>query len=103
MLGSKGTADGGSMVSLAISIGGELDMKAPVFQLTEWDPFTSTFIILDDARILALPFFTHRGVSLDRARKFIPLTTIKEMLDSTSFSKMNVFHWHITDSQSFSL
>jgi hexosaminidase len=74
-----------------------------LFQLSEWDPATSQFVILDQALIHDQPFFPHRGVSLDSARNFIPVETIKEMLDSMSYSKMNVFHWHITDTQSFAL
>ena len=53
---------------------------------------------------------------LDTARNFIPVLKIKEvkaglhegkiqnllpcqLLDSMSYSKLNVFHWHVTDSQ----
>jgi len=74
-----------------------------LFQLTQWDPFTSQFVILDEAFIQDQPFFPHRGVSVDTARNFIPPHTIKQLLDSMSYSKMNVFHWHITDTQSFAL
>jgi len=74
-----------------------------LFQLTEWDPFNSEFVIVDEALVQDSPFFPHRGVSVDTARNFIPPETIKQLLDSMSYSKMNVFHWHITDSQSFAL
>ena len=61
------------------------------------------------------PYFPHRGVMLDTARNFIPVPKILQvkifpifflnsniecqLVDSMSFTKMNVFHWHITDSQ----
>ena len=74
-----------------------------LFQLTEWDPATSSFVILAKALVHDRPFYPHRGVALDSARNFIPVANIKELLDSMSYSKMNVFHWHITDTQSFAL
>ena len=58
---------------------------------------------------------------LDTARNFIPIPDILEanlilekkitftidlflqLIDSLSYSKQNVFHWHLTDSQSFPL
>lgn len=40
---------------------------------------------------------------LDSARHFLPMSAITGMLDAMSYNKLNVLHWHITDSQSFSL
>ena len=56
---------------------------------------------------------------LDTARNFIPIPDILkaniptlsqlnfksffQLIDSMSYSKQNVFHWHLTDSQSFPL
>lgn len=74
-----------------------------LFQLTEWDPSNSEFIIIEEALIFDKPFFPHRGISVDTARNFISVQKIKELLDSLSYSKMNIFHWHITDTQSFPL
>ena len=68
-----------------------------MFQLAQFDPFTSNFIISSDVRITDKPFYPHRGVMLDTARNFIPVENIKTMIDSMSYSKPNVFHWHITD------
>eukprot|EP00959_Pyramimonas_sp_CCMP1952_P283360 5923678-Pyramimonas_sp.AAC.1 len=45
--------------------------------------------------------FPFRGVLLDSARHFLPVSAIKEVLDGMSYAKMNVFHWHMTDDESF--
>mmetsp|Transcript_28464 Transcript_28464/g.91129 ORF Transcript_28464/g.91129 Transcript_28464/m.91129 type:complete len:529 (-) Transcript_28464:48-1634(-) len=47
------------------------------------------------------PRFRHRGVLVDTARHFLPLTEIYKLLDSFSYAKLNVMHWHMVDSQSF--
>ncbi len=47
------------------------------------------------------PAYEHRGVLFDTSRHFLPVSAIKRQIDAMAFSKLNVFHWHIVDSQSF--
>lgn len=47
------------------------------------------------------PIFAHRGVLLDTSRNFYEVEDILRLIGAMSWNKMNVFHWHITDSQSF--
>ncbi|ORY41383.1 glycoside hydrolase [Rhizoclosmatium globosum] len=47
------------------------------------------------------PAFPYRGLMLDTARNFFPVEDIKRIIDGLAASKLNVFHWHIYDSQSF--
>jgi hypothetical protein len=35
-----------------------------------------------------------------QARHFLPLNALRRQIDGMSFSKMNAFHWHLTDAQS---
>ena len=63
-----------------------------MFQLMEWDEAQGTFLMVDNVHITDRPYYTHRGVLLDTSRNFIPIPKIKEMIESLSFSKMNVFH-----------
>ncbi|TCD65815.1 N-acetyl-glucosamine-6-phosphate deacetylase [Steccherinum ochraceum] len=49
------------------------------------------------------PSYVYRGFMLDTARNFFPVSDIKRTLDAMSMAKLNTFHWHATDSQSFPL
>ncbi|KAF8073498.1 glycoside hydrolase superfamily [Lyophyllum atratum] len=50
-----------------------------------------------------VPAYPYRGFMLDTARNFFPVADIKRTLDAMSWVKINTFHWHVTDSQSFPL
>ncbi|EGB09625.1 hypothetical protein AURANDRAFT_24518 [Aureococcus anophagefferens] len=47
------------------------------------------------------PRFAYRGVMVDCARHFIPLTYLEAVVDGMAFSKLNVLHLHLSDQESF--
>lgn len=49
------------------------------------------------------PLFEHRGVLLDTSRNFFGVEDLLRLIKGLSMNKLNVFHWHITDSHSFPL
>jgi len=45
------------------------------------------------------PRYTYRGLHLDVARHFYPISFVKKYIDLMAFYKLNNFHWHLTDDQ----
>lgn len=58
---------------------------------------------LAPVRIYDAPNFPHRGLNLDVSRNWFSVADIKRQIDALAFNKMNRFHLHITDSQSWPL
>jgi hexosaminidase len=54
-----------------------------------------SFVIAD------APEYPHRGLLIDTARHYLPLSLIIANLNVMAMNKLNVLHWHMTDSQSF--
>lgn len=70
-------------------------------QLMTYDELTNSFRMLNNLTIVDSPSYPHRGISMDTSRNFFSVEDIKRTLDGLAMVKMNTFHWHITDSQSF--
>ena len=69
-----------------------------LLQLTTTNTTKSYFpgVTISDA-----PRFLWRGLMIDVARHFQPISVIKRNLEAMAAVKMNVFHWHLTDDQGF--
>ena len=49
------------------------------------------------ARIVDWPKFRWRGYMPDTARNFLPVGSMKEMIDVMAAYKLNLLHWHLTE------
>ncbi|KAF9938726.1 hypothetical protein BGZ65_012336, partial [Modicella reniformis] len=49
------------------------------------------------------PLYSHRGILLDTSRNYFPVKDIIRTLDAMSIVKLNVFHWHVLDQQTYPL
>lgn len=74
-------------------------------QLIWWDEYDEggKLKVLKGATVQDAPAFPYRGLMVDTARNFMSVKSIERVLQGMAANKLNVFHWHITDSQSFPL
>jgi len=72
-----------------------------LFQLMDFDDLTGEFVVLAGIEIRDWPEFGHRGVSVDTSRNFQSKEVLMRIVDGMAHSKLNVFHWHMTDTNSF--
>ncbi|XP_039444957.1 chitooligosaccharidolytic beta-N-acetylglucosaminidase-like isoform X2 [Culex pipiens pallens] len=72
-------------------------------QLIVFDDLSGDLLVMVGAEIQDAPAYPHRGLSLDTVRHYVEVESIKRTIDALAMVKMNVFHWHITDSQSWPL
>jgi hexosaminidase len=70
-------------------------------QIMAWDDSLESMIMLTAANISDSPAFVHRGLLIDTSRNFVAVPVIKKIIDAMSYDKLNVFHWHLTDTHSF--
>lgn len=56
---------------------------------------------LDCGTVEDHPRFSYRGFMLDSARHFQSVAAIKRLLRLMAHYRLNVFHWHLTDNQSY--
>lgn len=70
-------------------------------QLIDFDEENESLQVVSSASISDSPAFPHRGLSIDTSRNFISVKNLKKMFDGMSYNKLNTFHWHLTDSNSF--
>lgn len=70
-------------------------------QLIWYDDEDDSLKVLSQAFIDDVPKFNYRGLMLDTSRHYFSVDSIKRTLVGMAHSKLNRFHWHLTDSQSF--
>ncbi|MCL5129166.1 MULTISPECIES: beta-N-acetylhexosaminidase [unclassified Algibacter] len=59
----------------------------------------NTEFLIPAATIADSPKFVYRGMHLDVARHFFPVSFVKKYIDILAMHKMNTFHWHLTEDQ----
>lgn len=93
---------GGAAILSAKTVWGALRGLETFSQLLTFD-FDAAGYTLPQApwSIKDAPRFPHRGLMIDTSRHFLTLEAIRSIIDSLPYAKLNVLHWHMSDSQSF--
>ena len=90
-------AVGGNVTLVCATAYGCLRGFETFVQLTVRQAVLAAPVVVDDA-----PRFSHRGVLVDTARHFLPLATLRAVVEGMAADKLNTLHLHLTDAQAFS-
>ena len=94
--------DGSQATLTAETVWGAMWGMESFSQLVRFDFTTEAYAIADAPwQLHDKPRFAHRGLLIDVARHFLPLASIRSIIDSLAYVKMNVLHIHMSDTQSF--
>lgn len=94
-------ADGSQCVITSKTVYGLYHALQTLTQIIEYNYDEELFHAVAAPYVISdSPQFSHRGILLDTGRHFEPVPVIKRFIDSMTFSKFNVFHWHVTDEES---
>lgn len=74
-----------------------------ISQLVWFDQYAGSLFMIEAASVDDAPRFKYRGLMLDTARNYFPVSDLLHTIDGMASCKLNTFHWHATDSQSFPL
>ncbi|XP_076038793.1 beta-hexosaminidase 1 [Oratosquilla oratoria] len=100
------TAAGGSTSAVTITAPtffGARHALETLSQLIDYEESTNSLQIVNIVTIQDSPAFHYRGLLVDTSRNYVDIPTIKRTIDAMAATKLNTFHWHITDSHSFPL
>lgn len=93
----------GAATIKAATVYGALRGLETFSQLVTFDFESGTYSIVSTPwNIQDKPRFPHRGLMIDTARHFQTLASIKMMIDSLQYAKINVLHWWVASSVSAS-
>ena len=59
--------------------------------------FTHGHLLHSEIHIKDAPDFAWRGLMIDSGRRFVPMATLKNLLDTMAANKLNVLHLHASD------
>lgn len=74
-----------------------------IYGLETFTQLLSPDMVVPALRISDAPRYPWRGLLVDTANHFLPLSTLKKFIDGMAAVKLNTLHWHIVDSYSFPL
>lgn len=108
--GSKPVQEPGEDESYTLEVvptGAKLHAVTPLGVLRGLQTFLQLVSISPDGFVVPAlgiqdqPRFPWRGLMVDSARHFIPLSVVKRNLDGMEAVKMDVLHWHLSDNEGF--